>query len=209
MRDKLGLTTPVTKHFATVLQQTQAQDQATCWLGHSQGGIIFAEGVRQVLKQSSSNMGLPDARKNPKIINKQVNSTATTVTAASPLTGILNKQSIVMHGNANNNWRSSQLFERAGIEVKAIRAHDFDIVTNIIGANSANPRKLLGSVVYANHVKNGSVAQSPHTTMQSHSSWLQQMESGPGQGRGPIQSLHHNTGKVFNDGVKVIKNYLK
>jgi hypothetical protein len=52
LRDKCGVTTAVTKQFAGVLVQTQQAGNKTNWVAHSQGGIIFAEGVRYALKHS-------------------------------------------------------------------------------------------------------------------------------------------------------------
>lgn len=121
---------------------------------------------------------------------------------------MLDKQKIAFHGNANNNHRSSRLFKRAGVEVLAIRAHDYDFVTNIIGMNTGNPWKLIGSAVYGNHVTGGSISQSPHTTVQRHSDWEKNMKSGFGKGRGPIQKAFHSTEKAFQRTVKAIKNYL-
>src|SRR5690606_41259880 len=54
LRDKLGFTTGVTRQFAKVLMDTQAQDNPTQWVVHSQGGVIFAEAVRYLLNGSSS-----------------------------------------------------------------------------------------------------------------------------------------------------------
>ncbi len=46
IRDKNGLTDSMTKSFARVLERTQASGQSVKWVAHSQGGAIFAEGVR-------------------------------------------------------------------------------------------------------------------------------------------------------------------
>lgn len=46
VRDKFGITTPVTRKFASLLSSTQAAGNDTHWVAHSQGGIIFAEAVR-------------------------------------------------------------------------------------------------------------------------------------------------------------------
>ncbi|MGM8228869.1 hypothetical protein ACSV5M_19975 [Cellvibrio sp. ARAG 10.3] len=175
-RDKMGITTAVTRHFAKVLSNTQAQDNKTQWIAHSQGGVIFAEAVRYLLNGSSSWM-----------FNKgRLNGLRT------PDKGkLLDRHSIVFHGNANNNLRSKPLFSRAGVKVLAIRSNDYDMVPNIIGMNTLNPRKIIGSVLYSNHVMSGSVLQSPHTLMQSQASWRHNMDNGPGKGRNGIQ-------KVFN-----------
>ena len=175
-RDKMGITTAVTRHFAKVLSDTQAQDNKTQWVAHSQGGVIFAEAVRYLLNGSSSwmfNRGRLNGLRAPEKGK------------------LLDKHSIAFHGGANNNLRSKPLFSRAGVTVLAIRSNDYDLVPNIIGMNTLNPRKILGAVLYSNHVMSGSVLQSPHTLMQSQESWRHNMDSGPGKGRNGIQ-------KVFN-----------
>lgn len=193
IQDKFGFTTPVTRKFAKVLEQTQQAGKQTQWVVHSQGGLIFMEGVRFLLNGHSS-WALKNFSLNG-ISHQQQGS-------------LLDKQKVAFHGNANNNWRSSRLLERAGVEVIAIRAHDYDLVTNIVGLNTASPRKLLGSVVYANHVMSGSVAQSPHTLMQTQQQWEQNMINGPGKGRNMVQKGFHASGNAINHSVKVIKNYL-
>ena len=175
-RDKMGITTVVTRHFAKVLADTQAQDNQTQWIAHSQGGVIFSEAVRYLLNGSSSWM-FHKGRLNG---------------LRAPEKGkLLDKHSIAFHGSANNTLRSKPLFSRAGVTVLAIRSNDYDLVPNIIGMNTLNPRKILGAVLYSNHVTSGSVLQSPHTLMQSQESWRHNMENGPGKGRNAIQ-------KVFN-----------
>lgn len=186
IQDKFGFTTDVTRQFSNVLSSAQQNSGDTYWLAHSQGAVIFAEGVRYVLNGNSS---------------WALNKLSLNGIRAKNKGSELDKQKVTFHGNANNNLRSSRLFDRAGIEVVGIRAHDYDFVANIIGANTLSPRKLLGSVVYSNHVFNGSVAQSPHTTSQTHESWDKKMKQGPGKGRGPIQ-------KTFEFTVKTIKNFL-
>jgi len=52
-RDKMGFTTAVTRKFSKVLAVTQEQGSSTQWVVHSQGGVIFAEGVRYLLNGSS------------------------------------------------------------------------------------------------------------------------------------------------------------
>lgn len=200
LQDKMGFTTKVTKEFAELLSKAQKKESDTRWVAHSQGGIIFAEGVRYLLNEKSSwavnNLNF-NGRRNP------------------DKGRLLDKQKITFHGNANNNMRSKPLFKRAGVEVLAIRAHDYDFVTNILGMNTLSPRKLIGSVAYSNHVTGGSINQSPHTTVQSHSSWQDNMLNGPGKGRGPVQKGFHNTGKAISAAEKklnkiavTIKNYL-
>ncbi len=121
---------------------------------------------------------------------------------------LLNKQSVAFHANANNNLRSKPLFARAGIKVIAIRANDYDMVPNLIGMNTLNPRKLIGSLVYSSHVFNGSVAQSPHTLMQDQMTWDANMDNGPGKGRNIIQKVFNKTEKTASKLVKPRPNYL-
>lgn len=191
MQDKMGFTTPVTKKFAKALSDAQKSGNETTWLGHSQGGVIIAEGVRYLLNHESSwsfkKLSFNGANNDQK-------------------GELLDKQRVVLHGNANNNWRSSRLFERAGVKVVSIKAHDYDFVTNLIGANTVNPRKLVGSMVYANHVTGGSISQSPHTTAQSMESWEANMQNGPGKGRNSIQKVHHAAGNKISSAVRHIKN---
>lgn len=194
IQDKFGFTTDVTKKFASLLKQTQLNKKSdTSWVVHSQGGAIFAEGVRYILNGDSSwalnKLNLNGARHKDKGY-------------------VLDKQKVAFHANANNNMRSKVLFDRAGVEVISVRAHDYDMVTNIIGANTLNPRKLLGSLAYANHVFSGSVSQSPHTTFQSRESWEKNMLDGPGKGRGAIQKSFHKVEKTINNTVNAVKNYL-
>ncbi|MFL0810996.1 MAG: hypothetical protein K6L76_11325 [Agarilytica sp.] len=193
VQDKMGFTTDVTKKFASLLEKTQNRDTDTSWVVHSQGGLIFSEGVRYLLNGHSS-WALNKLRLNG--INSPQKDK------------LLDKQKVAFHGNANNNFRSKSLFERAGIDVVAIRAHDYDFVTNMVGLNTVNPRKLLGSAVYANHVFGGSIAQSPHTTIQSHESWEKNMQSGPGKGRGSFQKVFNSSGNAINKVAETIKNYL-
>src|SRR5690625_5448319 len=43
VRYKFGITTPVTRKFASLLSSTQAAGNETQWVAHSEGGIVFAE----------------------------------------------------------------------------------------------------------------------------------------------------------------------
>ncbi len=118
--------------------------------------------------------------------------------------------SVAFHANGNNNLRSKVLFDRAGIDVLAIRSNDYDAVYNIAGMNTLNPWRLTGSVLYFNHVISGSVQQSPHTLMHgSFDKWNEQMRNGPGKGRGSIQKGFNALDTVGRMGIKYISNYLK
>jgi hypothetical protein len=185
-RDKIGFTTPVTKVFAKTLEETQRSGNKTQWIAHSQGGAIFSEGVRYLLNGSSSYA-----------INKlQLNG------IRNPEKGsLLNAHSVAFHGNANNNLRTKPLMTRAGVNVLQPQANDYDFVHNVIGMNTLNPRKIVGSLVYINHLFYGSVPQSTHTTAQSQADWEKNMKDGPGKGRGLVQ-------KGFNAITKLKPNFL-
>ncbi len=179
-RDKLGITTPVTKIFADKLLAAQQANQTIQWVAHSQGGVIFAEAVRTILKKNK----------------KQKD--------------ILDKQSIALHGNANNNLRSSFLFEKAGIEVIASRANTYDLVYVFAGFNTLNPWRVIGAAVYWRHVFSGSVNQSTHTMQhKDYDAWNREMTFGPGRGRSPIQKGFHAVDQLGRKAIKSIPNYLK
>lgn len=201
MRDKMGFTTDVTKQFSKVLQESQKQGKEIKWIAHSQGGAIFAEGVRYFLNGNSSWAvlgGFNGVFKDKENIS-------------------LDNHKVAFHGNANNNARSKLLFDRAGIEVVATRTNDYDFVGNVIGMNTLNPRKLIGSVIYGRHVFSGSVQQSPHTMVQSQEGWENNMSNGPGRGRSILQKGFESvnnavdsaaTSSTFQNTVQYINNFL-
>jgi hypothetical protein len=192
LRDKLGFTTKVTKQFSELLLDAQAEGNATRWVAHSQGGAIFAEGVRYILNGNSSSA----------LRKLQFNG------ARNPEKGsILNQHTVAFHGNANNNIRTGILMKRAGITVVPGQATDYDFVRNIIGLNTLNPRKLVGSILYANHVFSGSINQSSHTLAQTQDQWQANMDNGPGKGRGRIQRLFNKIDGKKKE-TKIIPNYL-
>jgi hypothetical protein len=216
LRDKCGVTTAVTKQFAGVLVQTQQAGNKTNWVAHSQGGVIFAEGVRYALKHglkvnqglvaSKNTLAEPAPSATPKNVPNKVGEQhkKKTELVKKPSQEVeknefLNKHNVTFHGNANNNWRSNFLFERAGIKVLAIRVHDYDIVGNVVGCNTANVRKIIGSFVYMSHVLSGTVGQSTHTTAQFHKDWGKSMAKGPGSGRSMVQTGFEKTVKVINN----------
>jgi len=186
VRDKMGFSTHVAKQFSQVLTQAQAAGNKTKWVAHSQGGLIFTEAVRYTLNGNSSfalnQFKLNGARHENK-------------------GSVLDNHKVSFHGNANNMWRSRPLMQRAGIGIVAVRIHDYDLVGNVLGINTSSVRKIVGSAVYFSHIKDGSIPQSPHTTMQSQKDWDKQMRNGPGAGRSSTQL-------VFEKTVKVIENYL-
>ena len=192
-RDKFGFTTDVTRKFSKVLQDSQKQGKEIKWVAHSQGGVIFAEAVRYYLNGNSSWAifgGFNGIFKDKKDID-------------------LSNHKVVFHANANNNFRSSFLFERAGIEVLDAHANNYDIVYNIAGLNTLNPINILGSVVYSPHVIDGTVQQSPHTLPQSQKEWEKNMDTGPGSGRNTLQKGFEAVNGVVQSGVRYIQNFLK
>lgn len=193
LRDKLGFTTDVTRNFSKVLQSSQKAGKEIKWVAHSQGGAIFAEGVRYFLNGDSSWAmfgGFNGAFKDKKDID-------------------LSNHKVAFHGNANNNSRSKLLFDRAGIEVVATRVNDYDFVGNILGLNTLNPRKLIGSAFYSPHVFGGSVAQSPHTLSQTQKDWADNMMSGPGKGRSTLQKGFESVSSTVQSTARYINNFLK
>ncbi len=176
------------------MQDAQIAKNKTKWIAHSQGGLIFAEAVRYHLNGNRS-----------WAITGGFNGVFRKDKGES-----LNMHSVAFHGNANNNLRSKPLFGRAGIKILATRANEYDFVNTILGANSINPWRLLGSLVYLNHVTHGSNQQSPHTLMhEDFESWDEQMSKGPGKGRNKLQKGFNAIDKTGRSGVKYINNFLK
>lgn len=194
IKDKFGVTTDVTQKFSELLQKTQKSKNKTTWIAHSQGGLIFAEAVRYHLNGNSSwaiTGGFNGLSRNDKGES-------------------LNMHSVAFHGNANNNLRSSILFERAGVNVISTRANDYDMINTIVGLNTANPWRMLGSIVYSNHVIGGSVQQSPHTLMHNDfDAWNDQMTNGPGKGRNLLQKGFNTIDKAGRNSAKYVQNFLK
>jgi len=194
LRDKFGTTTDIAKQFSALLQKTQKTGNKTKWLAHSQGGLIFAEAVRYHLNGNSSwavTGGFNGVFRDDKGES-------------------LNAHSVAFHGNANNNIRSNILFKRAGVEVIATKANDYDLVNTIVGLNTANPWRVIGSIVYSNHVMNGSVQQSPHTLMHDgFNAWDNLMENGAGKGRNTMQKGFDTIDKAGRGSIRYINNFLK
>lgn len=167
MRDKFGFTTDVTKQFSQVLQEAQKKGEPVKWVAHSQGGLIFAEAVRYYLNGNSS-----------WAIFGGFNGAFGRNEGKS-----LDVHSVAFHGSANNRMRSSVLFDRAKVKVVDYLAHPYDMVHQIIGLNTLNPRKLLGSVVYAPLVFNGSTDESPHSgPFKGMENWNKATGRTPGHG---------------------------
>lgn len=193
VQDKFGFTTAVTKTFARTLASAQRRGNKTQWVAHSQGGLIFTEAVRYLLNDGSS---------------WPLNSFSLNGIRHQQKEQLLDQHSVAFHGNANNNLRCKPLLKRAGITISNIVAHDFDLVTNVIGGNTLHPKELVGSLLYANLVMGGSVMQSPHTLAQSMASWQHHMDNGLGKGRNGLQNAAHKTTRALDRATQWIKNYL-
>ncbi|NOY71751.1 MAG: hypothetical protein GXP14_05145 [Gammaproteobacteria bacterium] len=194
IQDKFGITTDVSKKLSDILVKTQENKHQTQWVVHSQGGLIFAEAVRYHLNGNSS-WAITGGFNG--IFRKDKGES-------------LNMHSVAFHGNANNNLRSSVLFKRAGVDVIATKANDYDMVNTIIGLNTINPWRVIGSVVYSNHAMGGTVQQSPHSLMHDNfDAWDQQMRHGPGKGRNTLQKGFNVIDQAGRGGIKYINNFLK
>ncbi len=194
IQDKFGMTTDVAIKLSEMLIKTQENKHQTKWMTHSQGGLIFAEAVRYHLNGNSS-WAITGGFNGVFGKNKGES---------------LNMHSVAFHGNANNNVRSSVLFKRAGIDVLATRSNDYDMVNTIIGLNTLNAWRIIGSVVYAEHTMGGTIQQSPHTLMHDNfETWDEKMCNGPGDGRNNFQKGFDVIDKAGRGGVKYINNFLK
>ena len=194
IQDKFGITTEVAKKLSDLLTKTQESKHQTKWVVHSQGGLIFAEAVRYHLNGNRS-WAITGGFNG--IFRKDKGES-------------LNMHSVAFHGNANNNLRSSVLFKRAGIEVIATHANDYDMVNTIIGLNTINPWRIIGSAVYAGHTMGGTAQQSPHSLMHDNfNAWDEQMRNGPGKGRNTLQKGFNVIDQAGRGGMKYINNFLK
>ena len=180
VRDKLGMSTKLASKLERILDEAQKHGSEVNWVVHSQGSLIFSEAVRihlngrgSVFTNFNGAFGKAKGRQ-------------------------LDRHRVALHGNASNHWRSNMLFKRAGIEVVGYNSHPYDLVNAVIGLNTASPRRIIGSLVYAGHVTGGTMQQSPHTLpYKGMDNWNKAMESGPGKGRNTAQ-------RAF----KAVENYL-
>ena len=192
VKDKLGFTSEVSQKFSKVLQDSQKEGKEIKWVAHSQGGIVFSEGVRYFLNGNSSWAifgGFNGIFKDKEDID-------------------LSNHKVAFHSNASNNFRSKLLYDRAGIEVLATRANDYDAV-NVLAGNTLNIRNIIGSAVYFSHIKSGSVLQSPHTIMQTQEDWENNMENGFGRGRNSLQKGFEALNNTVESTARYINNFLK
>ncbi len=87
----------------------------------------------------------------------------------------LNNNSVKFHSGANNSWYTQKILSKAGIEkIGKDNNHPYDIVPNIIGLNTANPVKWVGSVITAPALSDTSVLKylkSPHTMPNTRTTW--------------------------------------
>ena len=192
VKDKFGFTSEVSQKFSKVLQDSQKEGKEIKWVAHSQGGIVFSEGVRYFLNGNSSWAifgGFNGIFQDKEDID-------------------LSNHKVAFHSNASNNFRSKLLYDRAGIEVLATRANDYDAV-NILAGNTLNIRKIIGSAAYFSHIKTGSVLQSPHTLMQTQEDWGNNMENGFGRGRNELQKGFEAVNNTVESTARYINNFLK
>jgi len=75
----------------------------------------------------------------------------------------LSNNRVVFHAGANNQLRTNSIMKDSGVDVLGYHDHPFDLVPNIIGLNTANPVKIIGSVLALPLVLWGGPELSPHT----------------------------------------------
>jgi hypothetical protein len=138
VRDKFGCTTEEAKWLCSILNDIQDRRQPTSWVVHSQGGLIFAEALRYHI---SKTQGRP-----------------------------LEMNRVVFDGNANNTWRTTFLLDKVGIQRLLSDeggSNNYDFVHNVLGLNTPNPVKLLGSLLHLPALfsnNGGDGTRSTHTT---------------------------------------------
>lgn len=145
MRDKLGMTTQVTKEFTKVIDKAQQQGNSVKWLAHSQGAVIFAEAAR--LYQNTW--------------SKHEHCT-------------LDKHSVVFNSGAINIAHNKSRFDKLNIKFNFYNAPD-DMVPQILGSNAlvlifkagragkVNREKVIRSIKNAKDVYSGTTTKSSHT----------------------------------------------
>lgn len=72
LRDKLGFTTAPARALAGVLQDVQSSGKIVHWVAHSQGGAIFAEGMRRAGGDLSANSVTFNAGANNKTVTDRI-----------------------------------------------------------------------------------------------------------------------------------------
>ncbi len=133
LRDKLGFTTDITKQFSGVLMDAKASGLSVTVVAHSQGSVIFSEAIR------TSNTSFTNMR-------------------------------VTFHGEAVNHFVTRRILRDAGVQLVGsgqfkggFRSHPFDAVSTLIGFNTINPIRIIGSILYSPLLKYGGRKYSPHT----------------------------------------------
>ena len=87
----------------------------------------------------------------------------------------LNHHKIQFHGGANNAWQTNKILSKAGIgKYGEDNNHPFDLVPNIIGLNTLNPIKIIGSTIAAPALSDSGPfkkLKSPHTLPNTRKNW--------------------------------------
>ncbi|MFN4291751.1 MAG: hypothetical protein ACK4E7_12860 [Permianibacter sp.] len=79
--------------------------------------------------------------------------------------GSLSNMRVSFHAGGNNRWVTNGILSRAGVGLigRGYHDHPFDPVPNIAGLNTANPFKIVGSILAVPFVIWGGPERSPHT----------------------------------------------
>ncbi len=87
----------------------------------------------------------------------------------------LSRNSVKFHSGANNSWMTQRILSKAGIaKIGQDNNHPYDLVPNVIGLNTVNPVKWVGSVVTAPALSDTGplkLLKSPHTLPNTRSTW--------------------------------------
>ncbi len=133
-KDKLGITTPVTQQFSQVLSDVQNNSS-----------------VKNVNWVAHSQGGA--------IFSEAVRYNG----------GDLSKNSVAFHAGANNQLVTNSILDKANINKQndryktTYRDSPWDLVPNIIGLNTLNPIKIVGSLLASPLLMWGGAEYSPHT----------------------------------------------
>jgi hypothetical protein len=82
---------------------------------------------------------------------------------------------VKFHSGANNALISQRILDKAGVEkIGKDNNHPYDLVPNVIGMNTINPVKIIGSIIAAPALSSsGPLAhvKSPHTLPNERETW--------------------------------------
>ncbi|TQV68120.1 hypothetical protein FKG94_23810 [Exilibacterium tricleocarpae] len=184
-RDKLGITTAVTRKFVDILDRAQEKGDEIKWVAHSQGSVIFAEAVRVYEKRKQ--------RKGSKFPT-------------------LDKHSVAFNGCAINIAHNHNRLTRMGVRYTVHNAPD-DMVAQIIGLNSVTLllkgsrgrvvgiEKFKRSVNKRKSVTDGTTTESPHTLPHGGSRDRElKLQHGLQRPSKEIQSTHDASVKKLGEG---------